>query len=88
MRRFPYHCTLNFWIRCQKSFTVVFGFSGGKAIGIPGEISGYYRAWERYGRAKWKDLFGPAIQLARDGFPVGNALHNAIQATENYSQLR
>uniref|UniRef100_A0A0D3EJN4 Glutathione hydrolase n=1 Tax=Oryza barthii TaxID=65489 RepID=A0A0D3EJN4_9ORYZ len=43
-------------------------YKGALAMGIPGELAGLHAAWSRYGRLPWKDLFAPAIKLARDGF--------------------
>ena len=62
--------------------------SGGRAIAIPGEVSGYYAAWRRFGRVEWRELFRPAISVARDGVPVGSHLSNAIQSTAEHPQLR
>ncbi len=52
--------------------------SGGLAIGVPGEVKGYYRAWREFGQVEWSQLFKPSIDLARNGFPIGKHLHNAI----------
>ena len=43
---------------------------GAKSVSTPGNV----RAWEamskRFGRKQWRDLFQPAIRLARDGHPL------------------
>jgi gamma-glutamyltranspeptidase / glutathione hydrolase / leukotriene-C4 hydrolase len=45
-------------------------YMGALAMGVPGELAGLHAAWSRYGRLPWKDLFLPAIRLARDGYEV------------------
>ena len=54
-------------------------FPGGLAIAVPGEVSGQYQAWKLYGKLTWKDLVNPAIDLARDGFPISQALADAMK---------
>jgi gamma-glutamyltranspeptidase len=44
------------------------------ALTVPGAVDGWREAHERYGRLPWRELFGDAIGLARDGFPVGRSL--------------
>jgi gamma-glutamyltranspeptidase/glutathione hydrolase len=44
------------------------------ALTVPGAVDGWRLAHERWGRLSWPELFGPAIALARDGFPVPPSL--------------
>ena len=58
-------------------FTTFF-FLGGLAIAVPGEVRGQYKAWNEHGRLSWEDLVQPAIDLARNGFPISHALADAL----------
>ena len=48
---------------------------GAGSVAIPGSLKALERAWQRYGRAQWQDLFAPTIAAARDGFPLSSACH-------------
>ncbi len=48
---------------------------GGRSVGVPGNLSLMALAHERHGRLAWKQLFGPAIRLARDGFIMTERLN-------------
>ena len=61
-------------------FYVIYMYTGGLAIGVPGEIRGYEEAWRLYGssRVSWSDLFKPANDMATNGFKVPKSLEDAI----------
>ena len=53
------------------------------AVAIPGEVAGLYRAHKMFGGAlEWASLLEPSIRLARRGFPIGEALANAVEKNE------
>ena len=51
---------------------------GGLAIAVPGEVRGLRRAWRKYHRLPWETLVQPAIDLARNGFPISAAVADAL----------
>lgn len=44
------------------------------ASGVPGTVAGFAMATEKYGTMPMSDLIQPALALAKDGFPVNQAL--------------
>ncbi|WP_246201621.1 gamma-glutamyltransferase [Budvicia diplopodorum] len=44
------------------------------ASGVPGTVAGFAMATEKYGTMPMSDLIQPAFKLAKDGFPVNQAL--------------
>ncbi len=53
---------------------MLFFVIGGLAIGIPGEIAGFWKAHKRYGKLPWGVLFKPAIDMCNEGFAIRKAL--------------
>lgn len=50
----------------------------GLGLGVPGVLAAMEATHDRYGRLPWKQLFTPAITLARNGFAVSPRLHSLI----------
>lgn len=50
------------------------GVVGGRSTGVPGAIAMLGTAHERFGERPWKELFGPAIRAADQGFKVPGRL--------------
>jgi gamma-glutamyltranspeptidase/glutathione hydrolase len=44
------------------------------ALTVPGAVDGWIQAHRRFGRMPFADCLAPAIDLARDGFPVAQSL--------------
>ena len=45
-------------------------FVGYRSIGVPGSVAGLVYAEKKYGKLSLEKVIGPAIKLARDGFPL------------------
>lgn len=54
--------------------------TGHLSVGIPGAIAGLWEAHRRFARLPWRDLVGPAIELARAGVAVDPRLVVAVAA--------
>ena len=48
------------------------------AVGVPGTVAGLHLAWSEHGSLPWSRLVEPAMTLARDGFPVSDALARSL----------
>lgn len=46
------------------------------SVGVPGTVAGLYQAHQKYGKLPWKDLVQPAIDQAKNGFPMSWGLFN------------
>jgi gamma-glutamyltranspeptidase/glutathione hydrolase len=56
------------------------------AVGVPGTVAGLHLAWKEQGKLPWKQLVDPAIALARDGFPVSEALARSLKNVQRTMQ--
>jgi gamma-glutamyltranspeptidase/glutathione hydrolase len=54
---------------------------GGRAVGTPGVLRMLALAHQRHGRLPWARLFGPAIELAEQGFAMSPRLHALLRQT-------
>lgn len=59
----PMNSTADMFKNCSKT-------KGGVAIAVPGEIKGYWKAHQMFGKLKWNKLFQPAIEMCNNGFPL------------------
>jgi len=53
--------------------------------GIPGSPAGLYTAWEEWGSLPWERIVNPSVELALDGFPVGEGLLKRLSDASKYA---
>jgi gamma-glutamyltranspeptidase/glutathione hydrolase len=61
-----------------KPMSRVQGVVGGRSVGAPGALRMLAMAHKAHGKLPWKSLFGPAIVLAEQGFPVSPRLNGLL----------
>jgi gamma-glutamyltranspeptidase/glutathione hydrolase len=61
-------------------------FTGHKTVGVPGTVAGLHAALTRFGTVSWRDAIAPAETLARNGTPVDEPLHTAME--QNQERLK
>ncbi|XP_077553410.1 glutathione hydrolase 1 proenzyme-like [Haemaphysalis longicornis] len=57
--------------------------AGRPAAIVPGAVSGYEYLHRRLGRLNWDTLFEPAINIAKEGFPVDKHLADALKRKDS-----
>jgi gamma-glutamyltranspeptidase/glutathione hydrolase len=64
---------------------------GHLAVGVPGTVAGLEAAHKKYGKLPWADLVQPAIDLARNGFPLtaleAKGLNDIAEDLKKYNTL-
>lgn len=64
---------------------------GGRAVGVPGMLRMMAMAHKAHGKLPWDVLFGPAIHLAENGFPISPRLYmmlgNAKTIASRFSEM-
>ena len=43
---------------------------GPGSVAVPGALAAIDKAWQRFGRLPWRELFQPTIEIVRAGFPL------------------
>lgn len=53
------------------------------SVGIPGTVAGLFQAHQKYGKLPWKELVQPAVDQAKNGFPMSWGLYRvALQRSK------
>jgi gamma-glutamyltranspeptidase / glutathione hydrolase len=66
----PAAATANMYLDVQGNVIENASLVGYRAIGVPGSVAGMAYAQRKFGRLPLERVMGPAIKLARDGFPL------------------
>jgi gamma-glutamyltranspeptidase / glutathione hydrolase len=67
------------WFEMNGQFlSVPQAIPGGRSVGVPGNVALMAAAHRRYGKLRWRQLFAPAIHLARDGFVLTPRLYQFL----------
>jgi len=56
--------------------------TGGLGVGVPGLLRMLELAHKEHGRIAWRELFQPAIKLARSGFPISERLAGQVASAK------
>ncbi|XP_074650712.1 scoloptoxin SSD14-like [Tubulanus polymorphus] len=62
-------------------------WSGGLSIAVPGEVAGYWKAHQAFGRLTWVELFEPSIKLCESGYALTPANYMALLLLRVYDTL-
>jgi len=52
---------------------------GWRSSGVPGSVAGFETAAKKFGTKPWSELVKPAVELARNGFPVSQTLSDSLR---------
>jgi gamma-glutamyltranspeptidase/glutathione hydrolase len=66
----PAAATANMYLDAQGNVVENASLVGYKAIGVPGSVAGMVYAQKKYGKLTLQRVMAPAIQLAREGYPL------------------
>lgn len=59
---------------------------GALAIGVPGELKGYWELHQRFGTLEWKELIQPSVDVCKRGYIMSKHQYNSLQNRKNNKQ--
>lgn len=59
--------------------------ASGISVGVPGAVALLDLAQKEHGKLAWKDLFSPAISIARGGYPVSPRLADWLKKVKSFA---
>ncbi|MFW6056512.1 MAG: gamma-glutamyltransferase family protein, partial [Chloroflexota bacterium] len=76
------------WTREQYSGLAEMPSTGWGAVSIPGAVSGWIELSQAFGVLRFEDLFEPAVEYARNGFPVSTFVAGTwAEAAKKYREF-
>ncbi|XP_032594039.1 scoloptoxin SSD14 [Drosophila grimshawi] len=54
---------------------------GPLSIAVPGEVMGYHRAHQKFGKLPWQDLVAPSLKLCETGYQMSKHQENSVRRT-------
>lgn len=60
---------------------------GGRSVGVPALLHMLDNAYKTHGKTPWKDLFSPAINIARNGFELSERLHTVANNANHVAEF-
>lgn len=51
---------------------------GALAVGVPGELAGYWAAHQRFGRLPWSSLVEPSLNICRNGYQMSKHQYDSL----------
>lgn len=74
----PLAATSNMYLNKKGQVQPLLSQEGALAVANPGLVKGLYEIHQRFGKLPWNETMAPAIKIAREGFPLYEQLHEAI----------
>ena len=69
---------------CRNITNLVKFLLGPLAVGVPGELKGYWDAHKRFGKLTWKEIVQPSIELCEEGYQITAVQYDSIKRDEEY----
>lgn len=54
------------------------------AVGVPGELKGYWDAHQRYGRLTWEEVIMPTISICEEGYIMSKHQSDSLDIRAEY----
>jgi len=83
----PSAATENMYLDAQGNLIKDASVVGYKSVGVPGTVAGLVYAEKQYGKLSIEKVMGPAIKLARDGFPLAYEDTQDLKNDKHLSQF-